>query len=376
MQGIPDVAVVLPSRNERDSIGSCIAKAKRALEGMGLSYEIIVADNSTDGTDEVARSLGATVITPDGPGYGYAYRYAFKYIKSKYGRFPKYVVMSDADDTYDLLEIPKLLEPLTKGEADMVIGSRLRGRIEKGAMPFLHRYIGNPLLTFFLNVFHGAGVSDAHSGFRAIRGEALEKLELRSSGMEFASELIMEAVKKGLRIAEVPISYYRRRGGSSKLSPLSDGWRHLKFMLLAAPTWLFIYPGSALILLGLGLMGAGLLHIRIGFEVGPRTMVLGSLLALSGYQALYFGIFSKLIHGELSKAFTLERGLAAGLAIFAIGLPIPRPEVAREGGPALYRGERDSLHSINPRDTDCLLLVYAQHNSGARTGVMGCRRSR
>lgn len=320
MQGIPDVAVVLPSRNERDSIGSCIAKAKRALEGMGLSYEIIVADNSTDGTDEVARSLGATVITPDGPGYGYAYRYAFKYIKSKYGRFPKYVVMSDADDTYDLLEIPKLLEPLTKGEADMVIGSRLRGRIEKGAMPFLHRYIGNPLLTFFLNVFHGAGVSDAHSGFRAIRGEALEKLELRSSGMEFASELIMEAVKKGLRIAEVPISYYRRRGGSSKLSPLSDGWRHLKFMLLAAPTWLFIYPGSALILLGLGLMGAGLLHIRIGFEVGPRTMVLGSLLALSGYQALYFGIFSKLIHGELSKAFTLERGLAAGLAIFAIGL--------------------------------------------------------
>lgn len=320
MQGIPDVAVVLPSRNERDSIGSCISKAKKALEDMGLSYEIVVADNSTDGTDEVARSLGATVITPDRAGYGYAYRYAFKYIKSKYGRFPKYVVMSDADDTYDLLELPKLLEPLTKGEADMVMGSRLRGRIEKGAMPFLHRHIGNPMLTAFLNIFYKAGVSDAHSGFRAFRGEALEKLKLRSNGMEFASELIMEAVKKGLRIAEVPISYYRRKGGSSKLSSFSDGWRHLKFMLLMTPTWLFIYPGSILLLLGLALMAAGFLHINIGFEVGPRTMVLGSLLALAGYQVLYFGVFSKLIHGELSRAFTLERGLAAGLSIFAIGL--------------------------------------------------------
>lgn len=314
-----EVSVILPSRNEQDSIKFCISKIKRALSRMGLEWEIVVADNSEDNTPIIAREMGADVVTPDGMGYGCAYRYAFKYLKEKYGGYPKYVVIGDADGTYDFDEIPKLLEPLMNGEADLVIGSRLRGVIEEGAMPRLHRYIGNPMLTLFLNLFYKVGVSDAHSGFRAISGEALEKLELKADGMEFASEMLIEASRKRLRIKEVPITYRRRIGGRSKLFSFSDGWRHLKFMLIMTPTYLFIYPGALLMTLGLFLMAAGFLHINIGFEVGPRTMILGSLLTLAGYQALFFGIFSKLIHGELSKILTLEKGIIAGLAVFATG---------------------------------------------------------
>ncbi len=189
-------------------------------------------------------------------------------MREKYGRYPGYVVMGDADGTCDFTEIPKLLKPLRDGEADIVIGSRLKGRIEEGAMPWLHRWIGNPLLTWFLNFFYKAGVSDAHSPFRAIRGESLEKLELRSDGMEFASEMIIEAVKKGLRIREVPITYRRRIGGRSKLSSFSDGWRHLKFMLIHTPKHLYTYPGYLSMALGAFLLAAALFRVHIGYSPG------------------------------------------------------------------------------------------------------------
>jgi hypothetical protein len=242
-------------------------------------------------------------------------------LKEKHGAYPKYVVMGDADGTYDFLEMPKLLEPLKRGEADLVIGSRLRGWIEPGAMPWHRRYIGNPLLTWFLNHFYKANVSDAHSGFRAIRGEALEKLELKSDGMEFASEMIVEAVKKGLRIAEVPISYHRRRGGGSKLSSLSDGWRHLKFMLIHAPDHLFLYPGISIALLGAALMALALLGLRIWYTPGVHTMIAGSLLAILGYQVVFFNAFARLLEGRrLPRFLTLERGATAGALIFLAGL--------------------------------------------------------
>lgn len=221
------VSVIIPSLNEVETIDTCIEKVKTVFSKYELDGEIIVADNSDDGTSKIARSLGAIVVTPERRGYGYAYLYGFKHTKGEY------LVIGDADDTYDFMEMPTLLEPLKKGEADFVIGTRLNGKIEAGAMPWHHRWIGNPFLTWFLNISFNAGVSDAHSGFRAITREALSKMNLEADGMEFSSEMIIEAVKRGLRIKEVPITYYKRKSNNSKLSSFSDGWRHLRFMLRA-----------------------------------------------------------------------------------------------------------------------------------------------
>jgi len=308
------VSVILPSKDEEETIGVCIDKIKKVFRDYGIDGEIIVADNSEDRTPVIASSMGAKVVTPDGKGYGYAYRYAFDYACGEI------IVIGDADDTYDFTEIPKLLEPLERGEADMVIGSRFKGKMEKGAMPWLHRWVGNPVLTWFLNRFYKVGVSDAHSGFRAIRGEALEKLELRMDGMEFASEMIVEAVKKGLRIKEVPISYYRRKNGNSKLSSFSDGWRHLKFMLMFAPNYLFMYPGLFLTLAGLLMMILASLNVYVGFTPGTHSMIAGSLLTILGYQTLFFWVFAGTFeHRSLPKFLTLEKGATIGASVFASG---------------------------------------------------------
>ena len=220
-----EVSVVIPSKDEEETIGTCIKKIRKIVIDNGIDGEIIVADNSQDETPNIAKELGAKLITPDRNGYGYAYRYAFSKAKGKY------IVIGDADDTYDFMEIPNLLKPLMNGEADMVIGNRFKGKMEKGAMPWHHKWIGNPLLTWFLNLFYNSGVSDTHCGFRVIKRESLDKLEFTSDGMEFASEMIIKAVKQGLMIKEIPVNYYKRKNGNSKLSSFSDGWRHLKFIL-------------------------------------------------------------------------------------------------------------------------------------------------
>jgi len=243
--GLVEVSVVIPSLNEAETIGECVYKAKKALALSGFKGEVIVADNSEDETPEIAESFGARVVTPDKRGYGYAYHYGVKHAHGKY------VVMGDADGTYDFLEMPKLLEPLVRGEADLVIGSRFRGEIKKDAMPWLHKHVGNPALTAVLNLFFKAGVSDAHSGFRAARKSTLERLSLKSHGMEYASEMVLKAAWKGLKVGEVPITYHPRRGGKPKLNTLSDGWRHLKLMLIYAPARLYLPPGLALYFIGL-----------------------------------------------------------------------------------------------------------------------------
>ena len=310
-----DVSVIIPTLNEAETIGICIRKVQEVFKQYGIEGEIIVADNSEDDTPKIAESLGARVVTPDRRGYGYAYLYGFRFARGRY------IVMGDGDDTYDFLEMPRLLEPLMKGEADLVIGSRFKGKIEKGAMPWLHRWIGNPILTWFLNLFFKAGVSDAHCGFRAIKREALERLGLGAEGMEFASEMIIEAVRHGLRIKEVPLTYRARRGGRSKLSSFSDGWRHLRFMLLHTPTYLFIYPGFILLGLGVLLIASTLFNLYVGYVPGVHSMVAGSLLTLIGYQALFFGLFAKILEGERLPGFlTLERGATMGALIFMIGL--------------------------------------------------------
>lgn len=321
-----EVSVIIPSLNEEKTIGICIEKVKKVFEKYNIDGEIIVSDNSTDRTPDIARSLGAKVVTPDKRGYGYAYLYALRHARGKY------IVIGDADDTYDFSEIPKLLELLKNGDADIVIGSRFKGEIKKGAMPWLHRYIGNPLLTWLLNLFFKAGISDAHSGFRAFKREALEKMRLRCRGMEFASEMIIEAVRRGLRIKEVPITYYPRHG-ESKLSSFRDGWRHLKFMLLQTPKHLYYVPGSLLLIFGMSLLILmNLTTVRIGqLVLGVNSIIAASLLAIAGYQLIFLGLFSS-IYGHskgyleldrltkfVAEHVSLERGVAIGLAMFVAG---------------------------------------------------------
>jgi len=323
-----DVSVVLPTMNEEGAIARAIEDIKRALERMGLSYEIIVVDKSDDRTPEIASSLGARVIRQSGRGYGDAYITGFRHARGRY------IVMGDPDGSYDFSELPKLLEPLLRGEADLVICNRLGGEMERGSMPWLHRYVGNPLLTGTLNLLFGANVSDAHCGFRAIRRDALERLPLKCRGMEFASEMVIEAAKAGLRIAEVPIRY-RRRIGESKLSSFKDGWRHLRLMLLYSPSYLFLLPGTVLVVSGMGLMA-------YAYNTEPlrvHSLILASLLVIVGFQIINFGIFSRvyavkegfekpdritrffmrysiLEEGLLLSAVLIGAGLVMGLRIF------------------------------------------------------------
>jgi len=321
----PDVTFIFPARDEEKTIGEVVEKARRAAERAGMRCEVIVADNSSDATPEIARSMGAIVVTPDRLGYGYAYRYALQRARGKY------VVMADADGTYDLEEAPKLLEPLAKGEADIVLGTRLKGKIMPSAMPWLHRHIGNPLLTFILNKFYGTKVSDAHTGFRAATREALEKLNLTSDGMEFASELLIKAAYAGLRIKEVPIAYHpRREGTQSKLRSLRDGWRHLKLLMLLAPKILYYAPGTAMLLAGAALMLAAALRANLGYSPGIHSAILGSMLAVLGANLAGLGLIADLhlakIIGRPTSRITrmlakvsVEQALALAAALVAAG---------------------------------------------------------
>jgi glycosyltransferase involved in cell wall biosynthesis len=199
------VTLVMPTMDEEAGVGECIRQATAAFERIGVPGEIIVSDSSVDRTPDIARRLGATVVTPDRKGYGYAYRYAFQFVRGEY------VAIADADLTYDFADMPALVA-LAEAGADMAIGSRFRGQIDAGAMPPLHRYVGNPFLTWLLNRLYGLHVTDAHSGFRVFRRDALERLELRADGMEFASELITAAASAGMDIREAPIAYHSRAG--------------------------------------------------------------------------------------------------------------------------------------------------------------------
>ncbi|MDD3565719.1 MAG: glycosyltransferase family 2 protein, partial [Methanothrix sp.] len=222
------VSLVIPAMDEEETIGECIRRARAVFEEMGIEGEVIVADSSGDATPEIAISLGAEVVRPEKLGYGNAYLAGFARARGRY------IVMMDGDLTYDPADMPGFIRLLESGRADFVIGTRLKGQIEEGAMPALHRYLGNPLLTGILNLLFGAGISDAHSGMRAMTREALDRLHLRAGGMEFASEMVIEASRKGLSIEEVPITYHPRRG-ASKLRSFTDGWRHLRFMILYRP---------------------------------------------------------------------------------------------------------------------------------------------
>jgi len=323
-EATPAISIVMPTMNEEEGIRECIERATTALDELGVTGEIIISDASTDRTPEIAESMGAIVVEPDEPGYGYAYRYAFDHARGNY------LVMGDADTTYDFEEIPRLLELVAYGDADIVMGSRLDGEIKDGAMPPLHEHVGNPLLTKFLNAFYDAGVSDAHSGFRVFSREALETLDLESDGMEFASEMIMDAGAKGLTIEEVPITYHEREG-EAKLESFHDGWRHVKFMLVNAPGYLFSLPGSIMGAVGVVVMALSVFNVEVmGQGIGVHSLIAGSLLTLAGYQIGSFGFLTDVASDPiqrpdgmltrwLNEHFTLERGVLLGLGLFAFG---------------------------------------------------------
>ncbi len=325
-QAVVTVSVVIPCLNEADNIEECVRQALHALDSSQTPGEVIVVDNaSTDGSGDLAAEAGARVVLEPERGYGSAYLAGFANARGEY------VVMADADLTYDFAEIPRFVAEL-EGGADMVIGNRMKN-IHPGAMPWHHRYIGNPLLSGLLNLLFRTGVDDAHCGMRAFRRSVLPQLDLRTTGMEFASEMVIRAAKEKLVIRQFPIEY-RPRGGESKLSSFRDGWRHLRFLLVHSPNHLFIFPGAVMAALG----GIVELIVVIGLPVFGRhwdihALIAGALLAIVGTQVVALGIcahaYATYFMGEKDRwfdrmraRFKLEHGLLLGGTIATAGFVI------------------------------------------------------
>jgi glycosyltransferase involved in cell wall biosynthesis len=320
------VSVVIPCLNEEETIEACVQRALDALEEAGLSGEVVVADNaSEDDSARFASQAGATVVHEPRRGYGRAYLAGFSAARGEY------IVMADADLTYDFGEIPRFVAELDNG-AQLVMGDRM-DNIQPGAMPWLHRYVGNPVLSGVLNLFFRTGVRDAHCGMRAFRRDILPALDLRTSGMEFASEMVIRASKERLDIRQLAIEYHPR-GGESKLSSFRDGWRHLRFLLVHSPTHLFILPGVVLGALGTLVAALVISQIRFfGRQWDLHTMVGGSLLMIVGTQIMALGLcahaYGTYFMGEkdpwfdrMRARFRLEHGLLVGGAIILVGLAI------------------------------------------------------
>jgi glycosyltransferase involved in cell wall biosynthesis len=329
-----ELSVVIPCLNEADTIGTCVAKALETMRNDGIAGEVVVADNgSTDGSQEISRRLGARVVPVPERGYGNALMGG---IRSARGR---YVIMGDADDSYDFREIPRYLEAL-RGGASLAQGCRLPsggGRVLPGAMPFSHRWIGNPVLSFLARLMFRIPIHDIYCGMRGFTKELFERLDLRSTGMEFATEMVIKSAIFRERIAEVPTTLHRdgRIAHPPHLRTFRDGWRTLRFFLLFSPKWLFLYPGAVL------LLGGTLWYLMAlaSARVGPMTLGLNSLLVASfavmlGQQMVIFAIVSRTLAenqgllppsvmlGTFYRHVTLEKGAILGLALVATGLSL------------------------------------------------------
>jgi glycosyltransferase involved in cell wall biosynthesis len=319
------VSVVIPCLNEEAGVADVVKDAWAGIANSGRHGEVIVIDNcSTDRSVEMAEEAGARVVQEPRRGYGSAYLRGLAEARGEY------VVMADADGTYPVHDLPAFVDLLEAGN-DLVLGSRFKGRIHQGAMPWTHRWIGNPVLTFILNVFFGVRVSDAHCGMRAIRRSALPRLELQATGMEFASEMILKASKRKLRVGEIPIEY-QPRIGESKLNTWRDGWRHLRFMLLHSSTFLFLIPGLTLLAIGLAIMlplATGPVE-AFGLTWYIHAMIAGALATLVGAQIVQLGLFARAYallylneHDPLLERLwsrvRLEHGLLLGAVLTLVG---------------------------------------------------------
>lgn len=320
-----ELTVVLPCLNEEQSVGICVRKIRDVFATRGIQGEVIVVDNgSTDDSVRVAVQAGAKVISESVRGYGSALR---RGIEDSVGKF---IIMGDADDSYDFNEIPAFIEKLREGY-DLVMGSRFKGKMLPGAMSWSHRYIGNPILSGMLRLFFRGGVSDAHCGLRGFSREAYKKMGLQTTGMEFASEMVINALKKKMKIAEIPITYHPRKG-ESKLSSVKDAWRHIRFMLLYSPNYLFLIPGGLIFIVGF--------LVTLRFLAGPiwfagrnwdiHVMVFSAILSLVGWQIFTTGFSAKIYahqigleESEFTKkmlgVFTIERALALGGIFILVG---------------------------------------------------------
>ena len=328
MEGV-EVSVVIPCLNEANSLAICVDKAAEAFRKAGLSGEVVVADNgSTDGSVQIAEEHGAHVVGVPQRGYGAALRAGIAAARGSY------IVMGDADDSYDFSEVPRFVETLRKGH-DVVMGNRFRGEIKPRAMPWHHKYVGNPGLTALLNLFFHAGIGDSHCGMRGFTRAIYERMDLRSTGMEFASEFIIKAAQLGASITEIPITLWPdKRGRPPHLQSFRDGWRHLRFMLLYAPNWLFLLPGAAFLAAGLFLVfwllpGPRQISSRVTLDV--HTMIFGMIFTLLGVQILSIGMFAKVFSyaerfdrntvslKRVLKRVKLETGLLVGVTLFLVG---------------------------------------------------------
>jgi len=324
-----ELSIVMPCLNERETVGLCVRKALTSLRAANISAEVIVSDNgSTDGSVEIAESEGARVIHVTDKGYGSALKGGIMAARGKF------ILMADSDDSHDLEHLDPFIESLRSGY-ELVMGNRFKGGIEEGAMSWKNRYIGNPVLSFIGRLFFRADVGDFHCGLRGFTQSAFQKMDLRTTGMEFASEIVIKAKLMGLRTTEVPT--FMSQDGRSRpphLRPYRDGWRHLRFMLMYSPRWLFLYPGFFLILLGMAgcawlLPGPQFFN---GLEFDVHTLLYAFVFVLLGFQLVAFAVFTKIFaisegllpeDTRLNRAFkyiTLETGLAAGGLLIALGL--------------------------------------------------------
>jgi hypothetical protein len=346
-----EVSIVMPCLNEAETIERCIRKAQQAIGRDHLCAEIIIADNgSTDGSQQIAESLGARVIAINAKGYGSALRGG---IEAARGR---YVIMGDSDDSYDFSSIYPFIEQLRAGY-DLVMGNRFRGGILPGAMPWKHRWIGNPVLSGIGRLFFRCPAGDFHCGLRAFSKAAYERMELQTTGMEFASEMVIKSTLNGLKIAEVPTMLHKDgRSRPPHLRSWRDGWRHLRFMLLFSPRWMFLWPGAVCFLLGLVasvlLMRGPLSVAGVGFDI--HSLLVAGFLALIGFQLLVFGLFTKMY--AVTEGFhpphrllgsdphvNLEWGVLSGIAVGVAGLAL----LAH----AIWSWHEAGLGALDPRIT-------------------------
>jgi len=322
------LSVVMPCLNEEKTVGTCIKKALDAFKRMGIEGEVVISDNgSNDKSVEIAKYFGARVVHQPLKGYGNA---LLKGIEEAKG---KYIIMGDSDDSYDFSALDGFVKKLDEGY-DLVMGTRLKGQIEKGAMTLLHR-LGNPVMTLILNTLYHTGISDVNCGQRGFTKEAFNKLGLKCGGMEFASEFVVKAVKEKLKITEIPIVLHKDgRGGPPHLRTFQDGWRHLRFLLIYSPTFLYFVPGVIMSLMGFFILTRGLfipfkiLHFTVDFHFS----FIGSALAITGFQLCLVGLFARAfayIKGfdkydsfikKYLDTFSLEQNLILGLSSIALGM--------------------------------------------------------
>lgn len=326
-----ELTILMPCLNEAETIEVCINKAKQFLEANEIDGEILIADNgSSDGSDKIAASLGARVIHVAQKGYGSAL------IAGCENAMGDYVIMGDADDSYDFLHLMPFVDKLREGY-ELVMGNRFAGGIEKGAMPPLHRYLGNPVLSFIGRLFYKSKIRDFHCGLRGYKRESIQSLGLKTSGMEYASEMVVMAELAGLKIAEVPTTLKKDgRSRAPHLKSFRDGWRHLKFLFMYCPNWLFLYPGILLVIVGV--LGEGILAACGTFSIGKvvfgiHTLLYSMLFLILGVNIVFFYVFTKL-YAEQSEfiprnsaidfwtTVSIDKGIFVGILMAVIGLVI------------------------------------------------------